>query len=189
MENKQVKDIEYFLGKSMHNGYEIIGHTPRHPQGEGVCVFDVCEHWISDGDGFPVKYDDTYVKISEEVYKHAIDMFRSAGTEMKHIGSEITKPMGREPRIGDYIKLRGIFLKIVSFDQGQPVIESFDYDFYTLDYALNTHWLSEYGFEVNELQDEGYLITQEIYEKALLVAREAALRIKAYLCPYFKKIN
>ena len=92
MENKQLKDIEYFLGKSMHNGYEIIGHIPRHPQGEGVCVFDVCEHWISDGDGFPVKYDDTYVKISEEVYKHAIDMFRSAGTEMKHIGSEIQSP-------------------------------------------------------------------------------------------------
>ena len=178
------QEIEYFLGRREHNGYEIIEHNTSRPQGEGTCVFDVCEHWISDGDGHPAIYNDTYVKIDEEVYKHAIDMFHSAATEMKHIGSEITEPMSKDPMIGDYIKLRGVFLKIVNFDQGLPIIESFEYDFYTIDYLLKQH---ECWYSVDELQDEGHLITQEIYEKALSVAREAALRIKAYLYPYLKK--
>ena len=190
MENKQLKDIEYFLGRSEHNGYEIIEHNTSRPQGSGCCVFDVCEYWISDGDGFPAKYDGTYVKISEEVYKHAIDMFRSAGEKMDSIGDEISVPINRELMVGDYIYSGGgTFLKIIAFNQGEPVAENFYYSYYDLnfDLSLNTDKLSELDFEVSELQDEGHLITQEIYEKALSVVREAALRIKAYLEPYFKK--
>lgn len=179
--------IEFLLGKNSFDGYEIIEHNTKWPQGEGTCVFDVCDLWISDGDGFPTKYDGTYVKISEEVYKHAIDMFRSAGEKMDSIGNEISVPINRELMVGDYIYLGGEFLKIIAFNQGEPVVTSFYYNFYDLNIDLDSDRLSELDMDVSELKADGNLIKEENFTKALSVAKEAIRQIMVYLEPYFKK--
>ena len=184
---KQLKEIEYFLGRSEHNGYKIIEHNTKWPQGEGVCVFDICDLWISDGDGHPAIYNSTYVKISKEVYKHAIDMFRSAGEKMDSIGCENSNPIDRDLMVGDCIEMGGDFLKVVDFNQGEPVVTSFYYDFYDLNIDLDPDRLSKLGIDVSELKADGNLIKEENFTKALSVAEEAIRQIMVYLEPYFKK--
>ena len=186
---KQLKEIEFFLGRSEHNGYEIIAHDPKWPQGEGGRVFDICDLWILDGDGFPTKYDGTYVKISEEVYKHVMNQFRLARMEMKRIGSENSNPIDRDPIVGDYIELRGTFLKIIGVDEGECVATSFYYDPYDLNIDLDPDRLSKLDIDINELKANGNLIKEENFKKALSVAEETIRQIMVYLEPYFKKRN
>ena len=54
-------ETEYYLGRNDRNGYTIVEHNSRRPPYEGCCVFGICDYWISDGDGTPMKYDDTIV--------------------------------------------------------------------------------------------------------------------------------
>ena len=81
-------ETEFYLGPNDQNGYTIVEHINRRFPYKGRCAFSVCECRISDGEGAPISYDNTYVEIEEEVRKHAMRLFRDVERKLVLIGNE-----------------------------------------------------------------------------------------------------
>ena len=174
-------ETEYFLGPNDRNGYTIVEHNSRRPPYEGCCVFGICDYWISDGDGRPMKYDDTYVEIEEGVRKHTMRMFRDVERKLVLIGNEGSTPIEGNIKAGDYLFSRGEFYHVVSLHQGHELFQSFYCDKYDLEYDPDPYTLDDLGTTLEELMEDCFLISKETYDKALWAARNGISQITAYL--------
>ena len=174
-------ETEFYLGPNGRNGYTIVEHNARRSAHQGYCVFEVCDYWISDGDGTPMKYDDTYVEIEEDVRKHAMRMFRDVERKLVLIGNESSTPFEGNVKEGDYLFSRGEFYHVVSLHQGHELFQSFYCDKYDLDFDPDPFSLEELGTTLEELMEDSLLISRETYETALQAARNGISQITAYL--------
>ena len=174
-------ETEYFLGPNDRNGYTIVEHNSRRPPYEGCCVFGICDYWISDGDGRPMKYDDTYVEIEEGVRKHTMRMFRDVERKLVLIGNEGSTPIVGNVKAGDYLFSRGEFYHVISLHQGHELFQSFYCDKYDLDFDSAPFTLDDLGTTLEELMEDCFLISKETYDKALQAARNGIAQITAYL--------
>ena len=172
---------EYYLGRNDQNGYTIVEHNARRPAHQGNCVFEVCDYWISDGDGTPMKYDDTYVEIEEDVRKHAMRMFRDVERKLVLIGNDGSTPIEGIIKAGDYLFSRGEFYHVVSLHQGHELFQSFYCDKYDLDFDSDPFTLDDLGTTLEELMEDSFLISKETYKTALQAARNGISQIIAYL--------
>jgi len=174
-------ETEYYLGPNDRNGYTIVEHNARRPVHQGNCVFEVCDYWISDGDGTPMKYNDTYVEIEEDVRKHAMRMFRDVERKLVLIGNDGSTPIEGNLKVGDYFFSRGEYYHVISLHQGHELFQSFYCDKYDLDFDPDPFSLEELGTTLEELIEDSLLISKETYETALQVARNGISQITAYL--------
>ena len=174
-------ELEYFLGHSDWNGYAIVEHNTRRPAYEGCCIFEVCDYWISDGDGSPVKYDETYVEIEEDVRKKAMRMFREVERKLLVIGNEGSSSIERNVEVGDYLYSHGEFFHVVSLNQGHELFQRFYCDQYDLDFDPDPFTLDDLDTTLEELMEDSFLISKETYDKALQVAKDGIAQITAYL--------
>ena len=174
-------ELEYFLGHSDWNGYTIVEHNTRRPAYDGCCIFEVCDYWISDGDGAPAKYDETYVEIEEDVRKKAMRMFREVERKLLVIGNEGSTPVEEDIKVGDYLYSRGDFFHVVSLNQGHELFQRFACDQYDLDFDTDPYTLDDLGTTLEELVEDCFLISKETYDKALQVAKDGIAQITAYL--------
>ncbi len=174
-------ETEYYLGRNDRNGYTIVEHNSRRPPYEGCCVFGISDYWISDGDGTPMKYDDTYVEIEEDVRKHAMRMFRDVERKLVLIGNESSTPIEGNVKVGNYLYSRGEYYHVISLHQGHELFESFYCDKYDLDFDPNPFSLEELGTTLEELMEDSLLISKETYETALQIARIGITQITEYL--------
>ena len=174
-------ETEYYLGRNDRNGYTIVEHNARRPAHQGNCVFEVCDYWISDGDGTPMKYNDTYVEIEEDVRKHAMRMFRDVERKLVLIGNDGSTPIEGNLKVGDYFFSRGEYYHVISLHKGHELLESFYCDKYDLEFDPDPFSLEELGTSLEELIEDSLLISKETYETALQVARNGISQITAYL--------
>lgn len=174
-------ETEYFLGPNDWNGYTIVEHNSRRPPYEGCCVFGICDYRISDGDGRPIKYDDTYVEIEEDVRKHAMRMFRDVERKLVLIGNDGSTPIEGNLKVGDYFFSRGEYYHVISLHQGHELFESFYCDKYDLNIDSDPFSLEELGTTLEELMEDSFLISKETYDKALQAAKNGIFQITAYL--------
>jgi len=174
-------ETEYFLRPNDWNGYTIVEHNSRRPPYEGCCVFGICDYRISDGDGRPIKYDDTYVEIEEDVRKHAMRMFRDVERKLVLIGNDGSTPIEGNLKVGDYFFSRGEYYHVISLHQGHELFESFYCDKYDLNIDSDPFSLEELGTTLVELVEDSLLISRETYETALQAARNGISQITAYL--------
>lgn len=193
METK-FKDIEFMLGYSRQWGeYEIIEHNIHHPTGDGTFCFRIGKDLISDGDGFPASYDNTYVKIEEKDYRHVMGMFHKAGEEIDALAIKHGKPITRPIAPGDYIYDGGYFIHVqnISSDRKKLWIEEFYYDYYDLNVYMDLDVVDKNDdFDINEMESEGLFITSEIYHDALNIAKSAIIEISDCLNTlYSDKLN
>ena len=172
---------EYYLGHNNKNGYTIVEHNDHRPPYEGSCVFEVCEYWISNGDGASAEYDDTYVEIEEEVRQQAMRMFRDVERKLILIGNEDSTPIDGNIKEGDYLYSRGEYYHVVSLHQGHELFQKFYCDKYDLDFDPNPFTLVDLGTTLEELMEDSLLISKETYDKALQAARNGIAQITAYL--------
>ena len=176
MNSKEQEGIVYYLGQC-DNGYQIVEHLGS----DGACVFHVSEDGISDGDGFPARYDESYMEIGTGVHRRVMGEFHAVGEALLRIGNEVVHPLQREIHIGDYIYWRGTYLKVVNILSDNVVVRSFYYDTYDLDIDVSNVSLSDLDITVDELKDGGNLITEEMYDRALAISRNAVQQIKGCL--------
>lgn len=180
MDSKEQEGIVYYLGQC-DNGYQIIEHLGGDSKGDGACVFHVSEEGISDGDGFPTRYDASYVEIGTGVHRRVMGEFHTVGEALLRIGNEVVHPLQSELRIGDYVYWRGTYLKVINILSDNVVVRSFSYDTYELDIDVSNVSLSDLDITVDELKDDGNLITGETYDRALAISRNAVQQIMGYL--------
>ena len=173
-------ETEYYLGQNERNGYTIVEHNAHKLALQGRCVFGVCDFWISDGDGAPAQYDDTYVEIEEDVRKNAMRMFRDVERKLILIGNEGSTPVERI-KVGDYFYSRGEFYHVVSLHQGHEQFQSFYCDKYDLNLDPDPFTLDDLGTTLEELMEDSFLISKETYDKALQAAKNGISQITAYL--------
>ena len=171
-------ETEYYLGQNERNGYTIVEHNAHKIAFQGHCVFGVCDFWISDGDGAPAQYDDTYVEIEEDVLKHAMRMFRDVERKLILIGNEGSTPV-EKIKVGDYFYSRGEFYHVVSLHQGHELFQSFYCDKYDLNLDPDPFTLDDLGTTLEELMEDSFLISKETYDKALQVAKNGISQITA----------
>ena len=173
-------ETEYYLGQNERNGYTIVEHNAHKIAFQGRCVFGVCDFWISDGDGAPAQYDDTYVEIEEDVRKNAMRMFRDVERKLILIGNEGSTPV-EKIKVGDYFYSRGEFYHVVSLHQGHELFQSFYCDKYDLNLDPDPFTLDDLGTTLEELMEDSFLISKETYDKALQAAKNGISQITAYL--------
>ena len=173
-------ETEYYLGQNERNGYTIVEHNAHKLALQGRCVFGVCDFWISDGDGAPAQYDDTYVEIEEDVRKNAMRMFRDVERKLILIGNEGSTPV-EKIKVGDYFYSRGEFYHVVSLHQGHELFQSFYCDKYDLNLDPDPFTLDDLGTTLEELMEDSFLISKETYDKALQAAKNGISQITAYL--------
>ena len=173
-------ETEYYLGQNERNGYTIVEHNAHKLALQGRCVFGVCDFWISDGDGAPAQYDDTYVEIEEDVRKNAMRMFRDVERKLILIGNEGSTPV-EKIKVGDYFYSRGEFYHVVSLHQGHELFQSFYCDKYDLNLDPDPFTLDDLGTTLEELMEDSFLISKETYDKALQAARNGITQITTYL--------
>lgn len=182
MENNFEKTT-FFLGLDVFNGYRIVEHAFNEPQGMGALCFMVADYWVAGEAGSPALYNDTYVRVSREVYKCAMRMFREVKEQFLHI-SGVPIPADRGIRVGDYIeykKLGGkIFLHIINVSLNKCHAKIFYTTKYDMDIGDN-NTLENLDVTIEELKADGRLITKEVYEEALAMAEAAIHQIKSYL--------
>lgn len=178
-------DFEYILGFDPEwEEYEIIEHNVNLPNGEGTFCFQIGYDSISDGDGFPTSYDDSYVRIAEKDYQYAIDLFHKAGEEMCALAEKHGRPIERPIVAGDYVYDRGDFIHIQNLSDNREKlwIEEFYYDGYDLDINIDLDVVSKADeYDINEIESEGLFITEDIYRQAFTLAKSAILEITDYL--------
>lgn len=174
-------ETEYYLGQNEQNGYTIVEHINHRFPHEGRCVFSVCEYGISDDNGAPISYDDTYVEIEEDVRKQAMRMFRDVERKLVLIGNEGSTPIVGNVKAGDYLFSRGEFYHVISLHQGHELFQSFYCDKYDLDFDSAPFTLDDLGTTLEELMEDCFLISKETYDKALQAARNGIAQITAYL--------
>ena len=173
-------ETEYYLGQNERNGYTIVEHNAHKLALQGRCVFGVCDFWISDGDGAPAQYDDTYVEIEEDVRKNAMRMFGDVEMKLILIGHEGSTPV-EKIKVGDYFYSRGEFYHVVSLHQGHELFQSFYCDKYDLNLDPDPFTLDDLGTTLEELMEDSFLISKETYDKALQAAKNGISQITAYL--------
>ena len=173
-------ETEYYLGQNERNGYTIVEHNAHKLALQGRCVFGVCDFWISDGDGAPAQYDDTYVELEEDVRKNAMRMFRDVERKLILIGNEGSTP-AEKIKVGDYFYSRGEFYHVVSLHQGHELFQSFYCDKYDLNLDPDPFTLDDLGTTLEELMEDSFLISKETYDKALQAAKNGISQITAYL--------
>ncbi len=174
-------ETEYYLGPNDQNGYTIVEHINRRFPYEGRCAFTVCKYGISDGEGAPIRYDDTYVEIEEVVRKHAMRMFRDVERELVLIGNEGSTPIEGNVNAGDYLFSRGEYYHVISLHQGHELFQSFYCDKYDLDFDQGPFTLEDLDITLEELLEDSFLISKETYETALQAAKNGITQITAYL--------
>lgn len=186
MDNKNER-TEYFLGPGYLGGFEIIEHNPdreRNHRG-GVC-FSVNEYAISDGDGFPAAYDDSYVQIDEKDYRYVIDLFRKAGEAMCVLGDKAGKPLDRPIAEGDYLYDGTDYVHIDSITTyGKYLGENFYYNYYDAAIDMDTDDLDDV-FDTDDSDNEFLLIYENVYRDALNIIRSAIIEITDYLDRLYK---
>ena len=180
MNSRKQEGIVYYLGQC-NNGYQIVEHPSDASKGDGACVFHVSEDGISDGDGFPTRYDESYVEIEAGVHKHVMGKFHATGEALLRIGNEVVHPLDRELHVGDYIYWRGTYLKVVNILSDDIVVKSFWYDSYDLDIDVSNVSLNDLDISLDELKDGGNVLTEEVYDRALDISRNAVQQIMGYL--------
>ena len=131
---KQFENVDFMLGPNGLGGYEIIEHNRQWPKGDGCCCFDVCEEFISDGDGAPADYDDSYVTIEEKDYREVMFRFRKIGKELQSFGYEKSFQRDRPFQPDDCFYDGTIFAKIEILKPQfkDSAVVSFGYDWYNL---------------------------------------------------------
>lgn len=175
------QELEFYLGPNDQNGYTIVEHNNRQSPYEGCCVFSINEYGISDDDGAPMKYDDTYVEIEENVRKQTMRMFRDVERKLILIGNERSTPIEGNVKVGDYLFSRGEYYHVISLHQGHELFESFYCDKYDLDFDPDPFSLEDLGITLEELAEDSLLISKETYETALQTARNGISQITEYL--------
>lgn len=178
-------NIEYFLGfDSSWEEYIIVEHNVQKPKGDGTFCFQIGESGVSDGDGFPASYDDTFVKIDEKDYRYVINLFHKVGKEMCAIAEKEGRHIGRSIVAGDYIYDGGYFIHFqnISNNREKLWIKEFYYDGYDLTVDTDLAVVGkEDDYDIEELEADGLLITEDIYHQALNIAKSAILEITDYL--------
>lgn len=180
MDNNKER-TEYFLGPGYLEGFEIIEHNPDREQNHrgGVC-FSVNEYAISDGDGFPASYDDSYVQIDEKDYFHVMNLFRKAGDAMCLPGEKAGKPLDRPISEGDYLYDGIDYVHIDSITtDGECLGENFYYDHYDAAIYMYTSDLDDDVF--GKGGSDILLISENAYREALNILRSAIIEITDYL--------
>ena len=180
MDKRKLEKNIYYLGQC-DNGYQSVEHLSGNRKGDGSCVFHVSEDGISDGDGFPVRYDESYVEIEVGAHKRVMDMFHTVGEALLRIGNEVIRPLCRELLVGDCVYWRGTYLKVVNILSDDIVVKSFWYDSYDLDIDVSNVSLNDVDISLDELKDGDNVITEEVYDRALVISRNAVQQIMGYL--------
>ncbi|MDE6238638.1 MAG: hypothetical protein K2M54_01465 [Muribaculaceae bacterium] len=185
MKKDRSNDFEYWLGfDPLWEEYEIIEHNVNRPKGDGTFCFQVGNDSISDGDGFPASYDDSYVKIDENDFQYVIDLFHKAGEEICALAEKHGRPIERPIVAGDYVYDGGSFIHIqnLSYDREKLWIEEFYYDGYDLDVYIDLDVVGKTDeYDLNEIESEGLFITEALYLQAINIAKSAILEITDHL--------
>ena len=174
-------ETEYYLGRSDRNGYTILEHNNRRPLHEGYCVFGICDNQILNDDGRQIRYDDTFVEIEEDVYKHAMRMFRDVERKLILIGNESFTPIEEDVKAGDYLYSRGDFFHVVSLNKGHELFQRFFCDKYDLNFDPVPYSLEDLEITLEDLMDDSFLLSKETYDKAIQTAENGIAQIMAYL--------
>ncbi|MBD5332407.1 MAG: hypothetical protein HDR97_01470 [Bacteroides sp.] len=183
--NDTDRKTQYFLCW-IYDGYEIVEHHADEPEGRGGLCFRVDDEALSDGDGFPATYDDSYVQIDEKDHLHVINLFRKTGEAMCECGDKVAKPLDRPIAEGDYLYdgMAYVHIDSVSAD-GQYRGEDFYYDTYDASIYEETDDL-DYIFDPDNSDAEFQLITEDAYREALNILRTAIAEITDYLERLYK---
>lgn len=177
---------EFLLGKEIFylNGFEIIEHSKERPFGEGACCFNINDECITDGDGHPADYDNTYMEIELEDYLRVMQMFRDCGNIMDKVADDSSQPVDRELEVGDYIYFGGgFYAKVVSRSSGLYWLKEFYYDYYSLNISLDHNPIESFKdeYDIDDIKKEVFFITEKSYYKALEVAKKGIKEIQTYL--------
>lgn len=179
----------YYLGPG-RLGFIIIEHNRHDSEHCGGVCFTIDEYGISDGDGIPSTYDDTFIQISETDYHHVMDLFRKAGDTMCEPGEKSGKPFDRPVSPGDYLYSYGDYIHIDSITpEGGYRGEYFSYDYYYMVVYMDTDDLTDDELEFDNPDYEYILITEDSFNDALSIIRTAQAEITKYLEELYKAGN
>ena len=186
MNNSTDIKTQYFLRPVHGSGYEIVEHNTEEPKGRGGVCFSVNEYGITDGDGFPACNNEQYLQITEDDYKHVMNLFRKAGKTMCDLGDKAAKPLDRPIAEGDYLYDGMDYVHIDSITSGGKYRgENFYYDPYIACIYMDTDDLEDV-FDTEEGDDEFLLIPEDTFTDALNILRSAILEITDYLDRLYK---
>lgn len=178
-------DIEFLLGPNWYDGYQIVEHRINDSDKLASCCFEVWFQQISDGDGFPTRFNDSFVRIEEKDYHHVMGIFRKATEMMCDIGEKACKPLDRPIAAGDYLYYCGEYVHINSISEvtGEYWGEDFNGDQYDITLCYDTDWITGENCPYDEKEDlnEFKLITRVEFEKAHNVAKSAIIEATDYL--------
>ena len=183
------RKYEYVLGMSDLGGYEILEHTlnPRPHEFDAGVVFYVNDWSMGDGDGHPACFNpNLYETIPESVYETTMKIFRETGDKMDELADN-AEDFDRDIQVGDYLYYGGSFFHIedISTLTGKYWIKYFYYDGWGIDCEDDTeiYQNQEDWFNDMDIEDIGEfkVITKEIYDKALSIAKSGVLEVKSYL--------
>ena len=184
MNNTDRKDL-YFLVR-IDDCYEIVEHHADEPEGRGGICFHVDDDSISDGDGFPVSYNEHDIQIDEKEYLHVINLFRKAGEAMSVPGDKASTPLDRPIAEGDYLYDGTDYVHIDSITtDGKYRGENFYYVSYGASIYMETDDLDDV-FDTDDSDAEFQLITEDAYREALNILRSAIAEITDYLDRLYK---
>lgn len=182
---KKFENVDFMLGPDGLGGYKIIEHNRQWPKGDGCCCFDVCEYFISDGDGAPADYDNRFVIIEEKDYKEAMFRFRKIGKELDYFGNEKSYPRERPFQSEDCFFDGSLFAKIeILLPQFKDsIVTGFGYYWYDLDVDTDRQNLSDILDEgdIEDILNNACLISEEDFRIALKMAKDAIHDITDYL--------
>lgn len=183
------KKYEYVLGVNRLGDYQILEHTlnPRPHEFDAGVVFYVNDWCMGDGDGHPAWYDQNlHETIPESVYETAIKLFRETDEKMDGL-TDKTEELDRDFKVGDYLYCGGFFFYIedISNLTGKYWIKYFYSDGWGISCVDDTEtyqnledWFKDWDIEE---RGEFKVITKEIYDKALNIAKSGILEVKDYL--------
>lgn len=187
---REEKKIEYALGKIDDNTFEILEHTlnPAPHEFDSGCLFYLNDISMGDGDGHPAYYNPkVYKTIPEEGYKETMKKFQETGNKMDSLCNN-AKELDRDIQPGDYLFLDGIFFSVFHFSYGRYLVKSFFHDDYAICFDEDTEvflgqndFFKEYEIKA---PNEYKVITKEIYDEAIEIAKSGIKEVKNY----FKKV-
>ena len=182
--NNMSAEIEYMLGLEWRT-FSIIAHRITDPKEEGTLCFDAADDSITATYSLPRKFDDTYIRVPERVYRHALDILRKAADAIRVTGETAGKPLDRPIAEGDYLYSGGCYVHIdrISIATGDYWGEDFNGDKSDITLFLDTYRLTgdNCDYDKEELQEEFMLISRADYEKALNIAKSAIIEATDFL--------
>ena len=186
---KKFENVDFMLGPDGLGGYMIIEHNRLWPKGDGCCCFEICEYFISDGDGAPADYDDRFVIIEEKDYKQAMFRFRKIGNDLYDFGIKKSYPRERPFQPDDCFFDGTLFSKIeILMPQFKDsVVANFGYDWYNLN--VDTDWQNLLDTldeeDIEDIFNNARLISEEDFRKGLKMAKDAIRDITEYLATLY----